>query len=506
MRQLFKLRRGSRRAVDRADSPAEPELEPTTPWPPRCRWLKRLSAAYLLFVTCLAFLYWGWTAYSHRQLDAAVAAVRARGEPALYEEFDPPPIPDERNAAAPLKEAARSFEPDAEWTRNLTQVPQHNLASSVRWLRLPQDVAVVDALAARHATTLRLVRKARARGEADWGVRVRKRMINILLPHLGGQRDLAQFLAAAAFARHARGADTEALQLCRDLLALGDHVGDNAPFGPVQAVSHGAVDRVADVVEQVAAELDLTDPTTRAAAQSLVAELLDERRMARNHLRTAQAERSFAADIFHGYLEGTGALTKPAMRIDAARALREREREVALARCASYADVVRLVPEVWPAWIGGPPAADTRRWRASFWRGYPPRLVRQTRVVSSMFRSPRRAAVPHYRARCDRRAAAALLAARMYQLDHDGQLPSKWADLVPAYLPSVPADPFAPGGAPLRLVRRYSDTIVYSVGKDLTDDGGAEVDARGLPTWRYQGNVAMDLVYHFRPPSPDDAQ
>ncbi|MEA2736682.1 MAG: hypothetical protein QOE14_3133 [Humisphaera sp.] len=502
MRQLFKLRRGSRRHADNAESPPP---EPTIAWPPRWRWLKRLSIAYLIFIACVALLYWAWTAYSHRQLASAIAAVQARGEPVLYEEFDPPPIAADRNAAVLLVQAAKLFEPDADWTRKLTQVPQYNLSSSVRWLRLPQDIAVVDGLITRNQPALRLVRDARALEAADWGVRIRKRMINILLPHLGGQNGLDGFLTAAAFTRHLQGDDAEALELCRDLLALGEHVGDSAPFGPSQFVSYACAKDVADVVEQVAAHLDLTDRAARASASTLIAELLDERRMSQNRLLTAQAARAFAADIFQGYLEGNGAVIEPAYRIDAARALRRRERDVEAARRASYADVVQLLPDFEPQWQGGPDR-DTPRWRAAFWHSYPPRLLRQTRVVTTFFRRPRDGALSFHRACCDRRAAATLLAARLYQIDHDGRLPSKWDDLVPAYLPFVPPDPFAPNLAPLKLVRRYSDTIVYSVGKDLVDDAGAEFNKRGRPSWRRQGDDTIDLVYHFRTRSPDDAQ
>src|SRR5690606_5095756 len=48
----------------------------------------------------------------------------------------------------------------------------------------------------------------------------------------------------------------------------------------------------------------------------------------------------------------------------------------------------------------------------------------------------------HFRALAERRMAATSLAIRLYQLDHD-RWPAALAQLVPAYLPQVPADPFA---------------------------------------------------------------
>ncbi len=51
-----------------------------------------------------------------------------------------------------------------------------------------------------------------------------------------------------------------------------------------------------------------------------------------------------------------------------------------------------------------------------------------------------------------------------------GHWPNTLQELVPSYLSAVPLDPF--DGAPLRLVRKGSAVIVYSVSNDLVDDGG----------------------------------
>jgi hypothetical protein len=64
-------------------------------------------------------------------------------------------------------------------------------------------------------------------------------------------------------------------------------------------------------------------------------------------------------------------------------------------------------------------------------------------------------------------ATRAILALRAYQLTH-GNLPKDWSALVPEFFDKVPVDDF--DGQPLR----YSPDrkIVYSVGKNLKDDGG----------------------------------
>jgi len=69
------------------------------------------------------------------------------------------------------------------------------------------------------------------------------------------------------------------------------------------------------------------------------------------------------------------------------------------------------------------------------------------------------------------RAARVGLAAQRYRLAA-GTLPDTLAELVPTYLDAVPKDPF--DGNELRYERRAAGFVVYSIGEDLRDDGGAE--------------------------------
>jgi hypothetical protein len=73
-----------------------------------------------------------------------------------------------------------------------------------------------------------------------------------------------------------------------------------------------------------------------------------------------------------------------------------------------------------------------------------------------------------------REAAAAALAVRWYAVDHNGQLPAKLEDLVPAYLPRLPRD-YQADNQPLKY-RAGQDAILWSVGEDGIDSGGRERD------------------------------
>jgi hypothetical protein len=81
------------------------------------------------------------------------------------------------------------------------------------------------------------------------------------------------------------------------------------------------------------------------------------------------------------------------------------------------------------------------------------------------------------------RAALALTAFKA----KTGSYPDTLDALVPDFLPRVPLDPFS--GRPLRLRRDGDGLVIYSVGRDLKDDGGHPVEP---------GKWEGDLVFRLR--------
>ena len=73
------------------------------------------------------------------------------------------------------------------------------------------------------------------------------------------------------------------------------------------------------------------------------------------------------------------------------------------------------------------------------------------------------------------RAAQAGLAVQRFRLAHTNALPASLRELEPAWLKSVPADPY--DGQPLRFKRHGSGFVIYSIGSDGHDDEGAERDS-----------------------------
>jgi hypothetical protein len=84
------------------------------------------------------------------------------------------------------------------------------------------------------------------------------------------------------------------------------------------------------------------------------------------------------------------------------------------------------------------------------------------------------------------RCAIVAVAAERYRRDY-GKWPTKIDELAPEYLKAVPTDPY--DGQPLRYKRLEDGAVVYSVGPDKQDDGGAR---------NRHNTLAKGIDYPFR--------
>lgn len=86
------------------------------------------------------------------------------------------------------------------------------------------------------------------------------------------------------------------------------------------------------------------------------------------------------------------------------------------------------------------------------------------------------------------RDTATAVAIERYRLVYD-RLPDQLADLTPSFLESVPIDPF--DGQPLRYQRLDAGYVVYSVGLNLKDDGGAD------PLPKRDSRLTGDIIFRL---------
>jgi hypothetical protein len=421
------------------------------------------------------------------------------------------PVSDAENAVPDLRRAASA-------------VPQ----KSARWeefeglsLGLPlrdKEVAILEDVVGGHPQPIALVRAARAKGGVDWGIRFVSPTIHVLLPDLNGQRGLANFLHASALLSHHEGNDAEALERVGDLLFISRAV-DRQPT----LVSHLVATGISAMASKLAAELA---PDLRIAAEgaggaagpeqvrALIAELLDDGPPRAGFRRAFLGERVFEVDTVKAVVEGRLALgdiagggPPPA----AAAAVGYLIKPAALSDAAMMADHVTAVIRAfeasadWPTFQKVAPADRPKEMEAR-----PAMHVMAAILMPSLDR----AVVTQYRATTDRRLTATAVALRWYAMEHGGKLPAALAELVPRYLPAVPADPLAAGGKPIGYVAGGARSIVYSVGENGTDEGGSEQPTstqRGvvrpdrLDKWRLQDAV-LHLTRQPRPKPEEDEQ
>jgi hypothetical protein len=82
------------------------------------------------------------------------------------------------------------------------------------------------------------------------------------------------------------------------------------------------------------------------------------------------------------------------------------------------------------------------------------------------------------------------LAVRAYLLEK-GHLPPSLTALAPEYVAELPSDPFGEGPLLSKLIG--GKLVIYSVGPDLKDDGGKQMDTR-FPEPKSKGDITVEVT------------
>lgn len=427
------------------------------PTPPRRRWLKRAAVTAGLLGLALIALRWWWGSEAERRLQAKIAEYRAAGQPVLAEDFALPPVPDDENAAVLLRRAADLLVPPADSATSLSDFGDPEFCR--------EHAELAAQLVRNNAETLALVRAARDMTVARWGTVIASPLINIMLPHLAPQRDLAKLLVATAVHQHQTGDDAAAVESIRDVLALAGHVEDGEPVlfahlvrVAIDALAAHAVEIVSPKLRVVSADDSPTAgrPVPRETVQALIAELLDERSLQAGGKLSLYGERLMQLDSVVLLTGRAGRIGWPAL-LGAAWKLDGLHMAERMTRMAEV-----IVAENWPTAVNlMPPAQPT-----------PTGPARAVRLMSAILEpSLERAILIHFRLRAERHMAATALAVRLFELDH-GRRPAALAELVPDYLASIPTDPFHADNAEIRYLPDAPSPLLYSIGPDGADDGG----------------------------------
>jgi hypothetical protein len=442
--------------------------EADQPFPPRFRQLKRWTIIGLVVVIGLVGLRIWWGHEAQRRLDALVAESQAQGRKILLSDYVPPNVPDEANAAVMIRAAAKAIvktKEQDEWIFD----------SDLPLTRV--DVRVIDDLRSRNREALRLAREARKLTQVDWGVRPRTPMMMVMMPPFNEVRRLAAMIQAIALYEHTRGNDAAALEHARDILFQSRALeGD-----PVCAIiSHLVAAGIRTLATQLLVQIapDLKVGPQHATPQQLrlvIDELLDEDSARRGIAKAWDMEQMGKLDNIPFYARQqlsnpVATVFKPMFILDSARGAREIQ---LIAKTYDEPDFTRA-------------SAKFRLRRAQSY----PVMYRTTRVMSDVMAPPNITLLRRYYANmAERRAAAILLAMRLYAVDHEGKLPAALDELVPRYLKAMPLDPFT-ADAPFKYRPHGPSPMLYSVGVNGVDDRGAVGTAKGLP---------LDIIFPLSP-------
>lgn len=437
-----------------------------------------------------------WHLEAVRRRQAIVRDAQARGEPILPEDYDIPKVPDEENAAVSLRRGAERIQFSKDFGAYILRLrgpvwPLHTITvDDVR-----KDPEPFQQHLAENGEALALIRRARGQRRVDWGIRPRPpfRASEVYPDSI---REILNndetLLTWAARYRQATGDGREFVNCLRDLLGMQD-ARPSAQFGKFgYRDSLDSSFLVCQLLEDAAPNLKIRgtadDPSSRAAGRTqvkaLIEALLDEVRL-RDAARTAcLCERTFNLNRFstiasYGFFRPMP--LRPAAEVEAVRVLED---------CTSAMTVVGE-----PSW----PAAMARRLQS---QTHPESTLEYfTHVDSGMYRrGTDEFLLSHFRAIAARRVAAVMLAVRLYRVDHGG-FPRTLGELVPEYLPSLPADPFSPGGASFGYRRKNNPPVVYSVSRNGVDDGGVLPWIPDTSPWRFP-----DAAFRLGPlPAPATA-
>jgi hypothetical protein len=403
--------------------------------PPRFRIPRRVVAVgNILLLLIIVRLIWG--AYESVQLEREVKRLRERGQPLAAEDFTYVPLADDQNAATFLMDAAKAFNPNATPPRASNNIYPPYPPYDAKWM------ADAGASEAAHGKLFQLAREARSRPKAQWRDQpftAPLTIANLGMNNLNAARNLANILGDGAEYQHLTGNDAEALDRARDLLHLSGSLRQDDPMIS-QLVATGIDAMAANAILQIAPGLRLdrsTNPAARASAQAVLADLLNEAPL-RDGVRRSLV---FEQAAMHEFRTGAGSGTwvvRPL--VDAQLVWDHRNLEILIHAASDARNKPQFVAAMARATVEQPRETGPRSAALAVGYRHTPRYSRWFATDANYDRYLETT----FRVLGERRMTAVSLAAQLFRADHQ-RWPKTLDELVPAYLPSAPLDPFADG-------------------------------------------------------------
>src|SRR4051812_34641019 len=165
-----------------------------------------LGMSCRVFITMIVLVLGSGAASGEDALTTEVNAIKKTGEPIEVVDFQVKGIPAAENAAIELRKAADGINSKtAAWTA-------YDFLNTIAAPITDAEAATFTALSKENTAAFEHVDTAMQRKGVDWGIKIASPTATILLPHLNGQRRLANLLQAHALLRERANASGEALK------------------------------------------------------------------------------------------------------------------------------------------------------------------------------------------------------------------------------------------------------------------------------------------------------
>lgn len=436
-------------------------------------WRSRIFRATvgLILLVLAVRLVWGWQ--SRRELEAKLAELRREGLPVSRADLTNNPRPGVRDASV-FQPAAAALAPGVDSPANSTLTYGDAPPYPAAWWQL------AEASERANAKAFSLARQARlSTGPAN----------STGLPALNATRALAVTIGDGAVYSHLKGNDVEAIDRTMDVLLLGRSLREqDTQISQLVGIGIDALvqERIKVIAPGLFIRRDAQTAATRTAVEGLIRQILNEDFHWQAITQSLVTETAISLDR----LRSAAALTwfiRPLADQQGVRDIRNLRFAVDASRTrfkpranAVLAKIDATPPDQFITLSATPPH---------------PRYSRRFDMSAGAYAS--RYIEVGYRVLADRRCTAVSLAAQLYRADHDGAWPAALSDLVPRYLPSVPADPYHDDGRPLgyeilRLPDGTQRPVVYF------DAGATDGEIRPQPLYDWHEDYQPDPNKPFR--------
>jgi hypothetical protein len=429
----------------------------------------RLVLSLITAVAVLAMTLWNMDLEA--RTEAAVVRMQAG---AMMLSVAPPNIPDSQNAALLYENAFERLKTDKE-----LQDPHSEFHTGDPD---PQGKLVADLLN-RQSVTLKLLRQAAALPGCQFDHNFARPSVEIILPELNSARTAAQLLKFESDRETALGNAQAAVDDINAIFALGRGVRQQ-PIILSMFVAYSL-----DALGESA--LPNLLPILRNAQELSAIQIGDVGTEMRTLKRSMQGEEAYGLSMFANFASGGRGLPdlmpagNQSVNLLSQLSL-ESVGEFVMRVFFLHSDMrgYEQLMEGYQQWATRPYYSVGKEVRETELN-----KIRRAGLLTSIV-APALGHVMEQAALAEARHDSAVIAVALahYRLDH-GNLPPSLNALVPQYIDDVPADPF--DGKPMRFVLHGPDCVIYSIGPDLKDDGGAPYDGK---------TGKGDIIFTLKPP------